>query len=286
MNISKAIIPVAGYGTRMLPAAKAIPKEMLPIVDRPTIQYVVEEAAAGGLRDVLLVTARNKRAIEDHFDRDGELESLLASTSREHLLDSVNVLAEKVRIHSTRQRKPKGLGDAVLQGKGFVGEEPFMVLLGDAIFSGDVLPVAQLVAAAKKFDTPVIGLEEVATDKVDRYGIVSGKQILEGVYQIDGLVEKPKAGQSASRLAIAARYILTPDIFDCLEKTKPGAGGEIQLTDAIAMLLAHRPIHGVVLNSRRHDIGNPIDWLKTNLIFARRDEQIWKQLGPLLESLK
>jgi UTP--glucose-1-phosphate uridylyltransferase len=269
----------------MLPAAKAVPKEMLPVLDRPTIQYVVEEAAGAGIDDVLLVTARDKRAIEDHFDRNAELEERLAAKNKQGLLASVSELAGRVSIHSVRQAEQRGLGDAVNCARDHVGKEPFLCLLGDTIFSGDMTPSRQLVDAYTKLGTAIIGLEEVPLEKVSRYGIVAGQMIGEGLMRLSTLVEKPSPQAAPSRLAIAARYILTPAVFDCLDRTPSGAGGEIQLTDALRLLLEREPIHGVVLSGKRHDIGNPVDWLKTNLVFASRDPKLWEQLSPLLSSL-
>jgi len=283
--IKKALIPAAGFGTRMLPAAKAIPKEMLPVLDRPTIQYVVEEAAAAGIDDVLLVVSRDKKAVEDHFDRHPELEQRLAAGGKSALVESITKLVEKVRVHSTRQMEQKGLGHAVLQGRQHVGDQPFLCLLGDTIFSGAHAPAEQLIAAYNQHKTTIIGLEEVAPEKVERYGIVGGKMLNDGIFQIDTLVEKPKASEAPSRFAIAARYVLTPDIFDCIDRTPKGKGGEIQLTDAIKLQLERGPIHGVVLKAKRHDIGNPIDWLKTNLVYAAKDAATWQQIKPLLAEL-
>ena len=283
--ITKAVIPAAGFGTRMLPAAKAIPKEMLPVLDKPTVQYVVEEAAAAGVEDVLLVVSRDKKAVEDHFDRHPELEARLKAGGKEAVLSSLAAIAAKVRVHTTRQAEQRGLGDAVYQAKHHVGDHAFLCLLGDTIFSGQPTPAEQLSAAYARFGTTVIGLEQVAPDKVERYGIVGGVMLDAGTIRIDTLVEKPKIEAAPSNLAIAARYVLTPDVFDCIERTPPGKGGEIQLTDAIKLQLERGPIHGVVLRGRRHDIGNPIDWLKTNLIYAQRDAATWAQVLPLLREL-
>lgn len=285
MQVSKAVIPAAGFGTRMLPAAKAVPKELLPVLDRPTIQYVIEEAASAGVNDVLLVSGRGKGAIEDHFDRHGELEERLRAGGKEGLLKSVNELVKRVKIHAVRQPEQRGLGDAVNQARAHVCDQPFMCLLGDTIFSGDELPTTQLINAARKLGTAVIGLEEVAPEKVERYGIVGGQMIDAGTIKIDTLVEKPPRDKAPSRFAIAARYVLTPAIFDCLDQTSPGKGGEIQLTDAIKLLLQREAVHGVVLKGRRHDIGNPVDWLKTNLLFASRDRALWEQIKPMLEQM-
>jgi UTP--glucose-1-phosphate uridylyltransferase len=283
--LRKAVIPAAGFGTRMLPAAKAIPKEMLPVLDLPTIQYVVQECADASLEDVLLVTSRDKKAVEDHFDAHAELESRLAAGGKSGLLQSLAELSAKLKVHATRQPTQRGLGDAVAQARHHVGDEPFVCLLGDTIFSGDVSPATQLVAAHRTLGGSIIGLEEVAAEKVERYGIVGGVEVSPGVLKLDTLVEKPKREQAPSRYAIAARYVLSPRIFSCLSRTTPGKGGEIQLTDAIKLLLSEEPVHGVVLKAKRHDIGNPIDWLKTNLLFASRRAEMWTQLEPLLRSL-
>lgn len=268
----------------MLPAAKAIPKEMLPVLDKPTIQYVVEEAASAGVKDLLLVVSRDKKAVEDHFDRHPELEARLLAGKKEALLASLATLAGKLRIHTTRQAEQLGLGHAVLQGREHVGRDPFLCMLGDTIFSGES-PAQQLVDAYNRFGTSIIGLEEVPMEKVERYGVVGGDKLDAGTIRINTLVEKPKASEAPSNLAIAARYILTPDIFSCLDRTPRGKGNEIQLTDAIKIQLESGPIHGVILKGKRHDIGNPIDWLKTNLIYARRDAETWKLIEPLVKQL-
>jgi UTP--glucose-1-phosphate uridylyltransferase len=284
MDIRKAVIPAAGFGTRMLPAAKAIPKEMLPVLDKPVIQYVIEEAGAAGLDDVLLVTSLGKPAIEEHFRRNPELEGRLRQGGRDAILDSVNQVIERVRLHSVFQEPPRGLGDAVRQARAHVGAEPFVCLLGDTIFTGDP-PAAQLVDAYREFGTSVIGLEEVAPEKVSRYGIVGGVNVREGILRLDRFVEKPAPDAAPSRFAIAARYLLTPAIFDALDQTTAGKGGEVQLTDALQLLAARERVHGVILRGSRHDIGNPIDWLKTNLLFASRDKSVWPALAPLVRQL-
>ncbi len=285
MTISKAVIPAAGFGTRMLPAAKAVPKELLPILDRPTIQYVVEEAAAAGISDVLLITSRGKGTIEDHFDRHGELEARLAAGKKQSLLASLAELTSRVTIHATRQGEQRGLGHAVMMARAHTGNEPFLCMLGDTIFSGGEPPAAQLLAAYERVGTSVIGLEEVAAEKVSRYGIVGGAAVGDGLIRVDALVEKPSPESAPSRMAIAARYVLSPRIHECLAETPPGKGGEIQLTDAIQILLKREAVHGVVLSSKRHDIGNPVDWLKTNLVYAARDPKVWGEIAPLLREL-
>jgi UTP--glucose-1-phosphate uridylyltransferase len=285
MPIQKAVIPAAGFGTRMLPAAKAVPKELLPVLDRPTIQYVVEECAAAAVRDVVLITSPHKPAILQHFQRDLRLGERLAAGGKSALLESINRLIDALKFHEVHQIEQRGLGDAVAQTRKHVGNEPFLCLLGDTIFSGDTPPAVQLRDAYAKLGTSVIGLEEVAPEKVERYGIVGGQPMGDGIYKLNALVEKPSRESAPSRLAIAARYVLSPRIFECLAETKPGKGGEIQLTDAMKLLLAREPIHGVVLKAKRHDIGNPIDWLTTNLVFAARDPELWKQIAPLAKEL-
>ena len=283
-SIHKAVIPAAGFGTRMLPAAKAVPKEMLPVLDKPVIQYVVEEAAAAKLDDVLLITSRGKSALEDHFRRSAALEERLRQGGRDALLDSINRIIQRVKIHSVYQDLPRGLGDAVRQARSQVGDEPFLCLLGDTIFSGDV-PAAQLVESYLQLGSSIIGLEEVPPEKVNRYGIVGGVQVREGVFRLDRFVEKPAPDAAPSRFAIAARYLLTPAIFEAIDQTVTGTNGEVQLTDALQILSSHQPVHGVVLRGKRHDIGNPIDWLKTNLFFASRDASVWSAIAPLVEEL-
>jgi UTP--glucose-1-phosphate uridylyltransferase len=283
--LHKAVIPAAGLGTRMLPAAKVVPKELLPIVDRPTIQYVVEECAGAGIDDALLITSRSKRAVEDHFERDAELEQRLAAGNRAQLLASIADLAARVKVHSVSQPEQRGLGDAVHQARRHIGNDPFVCLLGDTIFRGDPSPAQQLASVYRRLGTALIGLEEVPIERVERYGIVGGTMIEPGIIRIQTLVEKPARDAAPSRFAIAARYVLTPAIFECLDQTRPGKGGEIQLTDAMRLLLDREPIHGVVLSARRHDIGNPVDWLKTNLVYARHDRALWEELAPLLREL-
>lgn len=285
MSVTKAVIPAAGLGTRMLPAAKAVPKELLPVLDKPTIQYVVEEAAAGGIRDVLLISSPAKRAIEQHFQSNPTLEKRLGTGPKAALLESIRQLIGKVTVHAVDQLEQRGLGDAVRHARDFVGGDYFLCMLGDAIFSGDLPPAKQLIDAQVEFGGSVIGVEEVPAEKVERYGVVGGSEIRPGVMRIDRVVEKPPRESAPSRFAIAARYVLSPAIFECLERTQPGTGGEIQLTDAIAQLLEREPVHAVVLNNRRHDIGSPVDWLRTNLIFAARDEKLWAQIAPLLREL-
>lgn len=280
-----AVIPAAGFGTRMLPAAKSVPKEMLPVLDRPTIQRVVQEAVDAGVDDVLLVTARDKRAIEDHFDRSPELEWRLDRAGRRDLLASIDALMARAKVHATRQPEQLGLGDAVRQARAHVGNRPFLCLLGDAVFRGGVLPSSQLARAYARLRASVIGVERVPADRVSRYGIVAGDEVAPGVLRVRTLVEKPSPESSPGDLAIAARYALSPAIFDCIDRVAPGAGGEIQLTDALRLLLDREPVYAVVLESKRHDIGNPVDWLAANLAFAADDPATWNALLPTLRAL-
>ena len=284
--IRKSVIPAAGFGTRMLPAAKSVPKEMLPVLDKPVIQYVFEELVDAGIEDVCLVVSGDKKAVEDHFDRHGELERRLEEKGRGDWLQSVKRLREAAALFSVRQREQLGLGHAVLQAKRHVGDEPFLCLLGDTIFSGDVSPTRQLLDAHDKLGGSVIGLERVGRDKVSKYGIAGGAMLDDATMRIDTLVEKPAENDAPSDLAIAARYVLSPTLFALLEETKPGAGGEIQLTDALRELCRREPVYGVVLEAARHDIGDPTEWLRTNLIFASRDAALWDALRPTLDALR
>ena len=288
--IRKAVIPAAGFGTRMLPAAKSVPKEMLPVLNRPTIQYVAEELVSAGVADVCLVVSGDKKAVEDHFGRHAELERRLEEKGHGDWLSDVNRLRESATFFSVRQHEQLGLGHAVLQAKTHVGDEPFLCLLGDTIFSGEPSPSQQLIDAHARLsddneNVSVIGLERVPRDKVGRYGIVGGDALDDATLRVRTLVEKPDPDNAPSDLAVAARYALSPTLFGLLKETKPGAGGEIQLTDALRRLAEREAVYGVLLEARRHDIGNPLDWLETNLIFAARDPELWAKLLPTLETL-
>ena len=265
----KAVIPAAGLGTRFLPATKAQPKEMLPVYDKPTIQYVIEESVNSGVDDILIVTGKGKRSIEDHFDRSFELEHHLKTKGKEDFLKEISYISELADIHFIRQKKQKGLGDAIYCAKKHVGDDPFVVMLGDTITKDTVPCTKQLIDIYKKYGKSVIALEEVPDEKVERYGIIGGEEIEPNIYQIDKLVEKPPLRVAPSNLAIMGRYVLTPDIFDCIENVEPGYGGEIQLTDALSKL---DEIYGQVFKGQSFDIGNRIDWLKTSLKFALEDE--------------
>lgn len=266
----KAVIPAAGLGTRFLPATKAQPKEMLPVYDKPTIQYVIEEAVESGVDDILIITGKGKRSIEDHFDRAFELEYILQEKGKFEYLEEVKEITDLADIHFIRQKKQKGLGDAIYWAKKHVGAEPFVVMLGDTITKAKVPCTKQLIDLYVKYGKSAIAVEPVPDEKVERYGIIDGTEVEKNVYKINRLVEKPALKDAPSNLAIMGRYVLTPDIFEHIENTEPGVGGEIQLTDALSKLDS---IYGQVFTGESYDIGNRIDWLKTSLKFAMNDPE-------------
>ena len=268
MKIRKAVIPAAGLGVRFLPATKAQPKEMLPIVDKPTIQYIVEEAVASGIEDILLITGKNKRAIEDHFDRSPELETTLMEKGKSGLLDLVRDISEMVDIHYIRQKEPKGLGHAVYCARKFIGDEPFAVLLGDDVIRSEVPCLKQLMNLYEETGASVVGVQEVLEEDVSKYGILSAENVRDGVFRIRDLVEKPSPGNAPSRLGIMGRYIITPRVFDILAETGPGAGGEIQLTDALRVLCHEEPMYGLNFSGQRFDVGDKLGYLKAMVEFA------------------
>ena len=266
----KAVIPAAGLGTRFLPATKAQPKEMLPVYDKPTIQYVIEEAVESGVDDILIITGKGKRSIEDHFDRAFELEYILQEKGKFEYLEEVKEITDLADIHFIRQKKQKGLGDAIHWAKKHVGAEPFVVMLGDTITKAEVPCTKQLIDLYVKYGKSAIAVEPVPDERVERYGIIDGTEVEKNVYKINRLVEKPALKDAPSNLAIMGRYVLTPDIFEHIENTEPGVGGEIQLTDALSQLDS---IYGQVFTGESYDIGNRIDWLKTSLKFAMNDPE-------------
>ncbi|MBS3956550.1 MAG: UTP--glucose-1-phosphate uridylyltransferase GalU [Clostridiales bacterium] len=269
----KAIIPAAGLGTRFLPVTKSQPKEMLPVVDKPVIQYVVEEAVAAGAGEILLVTGRGKRAIEDHFDRSIELEELLESSGDTTKLRQVRLISDLAEVFYVRQKKPKGLGHAVGCGAPFTADEPFFVMLGDVIVpDNSCLP--QLSKVHARYGGSVIAVEEVAPELVSRYGVIAGTEVEPGVYKLTDLVEKPPANEAPSNLAIFGRYLLTPRLMELLPGTKPGRGGEIQLTDAIRELLREQEVFAVKMESRGYDTGNVLSWLEANVALALEREEL------------
>lgn len=284
-KIKKAVIPAAGLGTRFLPATKAQPKEMLPIVDKPAIQFIIEEAIQSGIEEILIITGRNKRAIEDHFDRAVELELTLKAQGKYDLLGLVEELSE-VSIHYIRQKEAKGLGHAVLCAKQFVGNEPFAVLLGDDIIDANVPCLRQLMDAYDDYPGSILGVQEVPQDKVTSYGIVKPEPVNENIWRAVDLVEKPAVEEAPSQLAVLGRYIIEPEIFYLLEDTPPGRGGEIQLTDALRRLAAFKPVYAYNFEGRRYDIGDKQGYLEATVEYAlKRPELRDKFLRYLLKTV-
>lgn len=283
-DIRKVVIPVAGWGTRSLPATKNIPKEMLPIYNKPVIQYVVEEAQRAHIKDVIFVTNRDKNVIEDHFDHNLQLEDLLERSGKLDKLEEVRRVAEMVNILSVRQKRQLGLGHAVLCARELVGDEPFAVMVGDDLMFSGVPGIGQLIEVAMAEKMPVIGVMEVPWEKVSRYGIIDGEEVALGVYRVRDMVEKPKREDAPSRMAIVGRYVLTPDIFDYLEKVKPGHGGEIQLTDALQAMAKDRGMMAVRMAGMRFDAGDWAEFLSANIYFALQDESLRYELLGLLKN--
>ncbi|VYU31737.1 UTP--glucose-1-phosphate uridylyltransferase GalU [Clostridium tertium] len=273
MKVRKAIIPAAGLGTRFLPATKAQPKEMLPIVDKPTIQYIIEEAVASGIEEILIITGRNKKCIEDHFDKSVELEMELEKNHKEDLLELVRDISDMVDIHYIRQKEPKGLGHAILCARAFVGNEPFAVLLGDDVVDSEVPCLKQLMDCYKEYKTSILGVQTVNKEDVNKYGIVDGIHIEDRVYKVKKLVEKPAVEEAPSNVAILGRYIITPQIFEVLKNTAPGKGGEIQLTDALQTLIDSEAMYAYNFEGRRYDVGDKLGFLQATVEFAlKRDD--------------
>ncbi|WP_018086327.1 UTP--glucose-1-phosphate uridylyltransferase GalU [Desulfurispora thermophila] len=285
MKIRKAIIPAAGLGVRFLPATKAQPKEMLPIVDKPTIQYIIEEAVNSGIEDILIITGRHKRAIEDHFDKSPDLEAHLSSKSKWDLLDIVRQISEMAEICYVRQKEPLGLGHAVYCARKYVGDEPFAVLLGDDVIASPVPCLRQMLDLYDETGASVIAVQEVAPSDVSKYGILDAVPERSRVYRVRDLVEKPPADQAPSRLAIMGRYVLTPRIFDILAETRPGAGGEIQLTDALRGLVREQPMYGLAYHGKRYDVGDKLGYLQATVEFALQREDLGEQFRQYLQEL-
>lgn len=284
-KIRKAVIPAAGYGTRFLPATKATPKEMLPIVDTPTIQFIVEEALNSGIEDILIVSGHGKRAIEDHFDSAPTLEAELRKKGKLDLLAMVEETAN-IRIHYIRQRYMKGLGDAILCAKAFMGEEPFAVLLGDDVVYNPQKPaLRQLIDVYEKTGSSVLGCQMVPEDQVSSYGIVAGEPVGERLVRVTDMVEKPAKEEAPSRLAVLGRYVITPEIFTLLENTKPGKGGEIQLTDALKALAMKQFIYAYDFEGRRYDLGDKLGFLQATIEFALRREDIGDAFRAYLKEI-
>lgn len=285
-KIRKAIIPAAGLGTRFLPATKAQPKEMLPIVDKPTLQYIIEECVASGIEEILIITGRNKKSIEDHFDRSVELEMELEKSGKQEMLEMVREISDMVNIHFIRQKEPKGLGHAILCAKTFVGNEPFAVLLGDDVVYNDEKPcLKQLIDCYGEYKTSVLGVQTVDPNDVNKYGIVGGIHIEDRVYKVKNLVEKPSIEESPSNVAILGRYIITPRIFEILEETKPGKGGEIQLTDALLQLVKEEAMYAYDFEGRRYDVGDKLGFLQATVEYALRKPELREGFIEYLKSL-
>jgi UTP--glucose-1-phosphate uridylyltransferase len=283
MSVKKAVIPAAGLGTRFLPATKAQPKEMLPLVDKPAIQYIVEEARESGIESILIVTGRGKRAIEDHFDNAPELEFFLRQKGQEDLAEEVRRVSELLSIHYVRQKEPKGLGHAVLCAKEFVGDEYFAVLLGDDVFFSEVPALRQLISLYEEMKGSVIGVIQVEKDEVSRYGIIEGIPLREGLFKVKSLVEKPSPQEAPSNLAIVGRYVLSPSVFEILKETKPGKGGEIQLTDALNVLCKDEPLYALILKGKRFDVGEKLGYMIAQVELALNHPEIKE---PFLRYLK
>jgi UTP--glucose-1-phosphate uridylyltransferase len=285
-KIRKAVFPAAGLGTRFLPATKASPKEMLPLVDKPLIQYVVEEAVASGIESVIIVTGRGKSAIEDHFDVSFELESLLRERGRGEDLLRVRAISEMVRVSYVRQQEALGLGHAILQARDLVGDEPFAVMLSDDIIDAETPVLRQLIDVYEKYDAPVVGTMRIEGEAISRFGVLDADEVEDGVYRIKNMVEKPPAYEAPSDLAIIGRYVLTPDIFAEIEQTKPGAVGEIQITDAMRALLKKRDFYAVRFEGIRYDAGDKLGFLIATVEFALKHPDLAAEFREYLRSLK
>ncbi len=280
------MIPAAGMGTRFLPATKAQPKEMLPIVDKPTIQYVIEEAAAAGIEDILIITGRNKRAIEDHFDRSIELELMLREKEKHDELKKIQQISDLANIFYIRQKEPLGLGHAVLCARQFIGNEPFAVLLGDDVVHAAVPCIAQMVAVYEQKENTVLGVQQVGWNNVHKYGIVDAGSSDGSLVRVKQLSEKPSRGEAKSDLAVLGRYIIDPQIFSILEATAPGSGGEIQLTDALNTLAKEQPVWAYTFEGRRYDVGDRLGFLEATIEYALRREDLAAELKAFLANLK
>lgn len=283
MKVKKAVIPAAGFGTRFLPATKVVPKELLPIVDKPTIQYIMEEVASAGIEEVILITGREKGSIEDHFDTSTELENHLRKKGRNDLLKIVQEIAEMVTLVSVRQKEPLGLGHAILCAKKVVGKEPFAVLLGDDLIDAKVPCIRQMMEIYQEMEGGLLAIQKVPKRETHLYGIIKGKKVVDRVYSVEEMVEKPEPGKAPSNLAIIGRYILPPQIFDVLEKVQPDRRGEIQLTDGLRELRREVPIYGYEFFGDRYDAGDKFGYLQANLSFGLRHPEIGPKLKKYLK---
>lgn len=285
MEVRKAIIPAAGLGTRFLPATKAQPKEMLPIVDKPTLQYIIEEAVNSGIEEILIITGRNKSSIENHFDKSVELELELEKKGKEDLLRQVREISNLVNIHYIRQKEPKGLGHAIYCAKSFIGNEPFAVLLGDDIVDGNPPCLKQMIEMYNQYKVTILGVQEVPTEDVNKYGIVQGNLIEDRVYKVKDLIEKPSVEEAPSNIAILGRYIINAEIFSILEHTKPGKGGEIQLTDALRELATKEAMYAYKFKGKRYDVGDKLGFLQATVEFALKRDDLRKDFLKYLADI-
>ncbi|NMB33623.1 MAG: UTP--glucose-1-phosphate uridylyltransferase GalU [Clostridium sp.] len=285
MKVRKAIIPAAGLGTRFLPATKAQPKEMLPIVDKPTIQYIVEEAIKSGIENIIIISGRSKRAIEDHFDKSYELEQELKNKGQDELLKQVKDISNLADIHYIRQKEARGLGHAIHCAKSFIGNEPFAVLLGDDIVDSKTPCIKQLMDVYNEYKTTVLGVQQVLKEDVSKYGIVGGRLVDDKVYKVKDLVEKPDQKDAPSNIAILGRYIITPQIFEHLEKIKPGKGGEIQLTDALKSLIQQEAMYAYEFTGKRYDVGNKLGFLQATVEFALERDELKEDFREYLKTM-
>ncbi len=285
-TVRKAIFPAAGLGTRFLPATKASPKEMLPLVDKPLIQYSVEEAVASGCESLLIITGREKSSIENHFDISFELEQTLKEKGKDKMFEQVRAISDIARISYTRQKQALGLGHAIYQAKDFVGDEPFAALLADDVVDAEKPALKQMIEVFEKYQAPVIATMQVAGEAISRFGVIDADEVEPGVFKIKDMVEKPAFADAPSDLAIIGRYIFTPDIFDAIERTTPGAGGEIQITDAMRLLLKDRPFYAVKLEGVRHDAGDKLGFLIATVEYALKREDLGTEFREYLKGLE
>ncbi len=284
-KVRKAVFPAAGLGTRFLPATKASPKEMLPLVDKPLIQYAVEEAVASGIESILIITGRDKSAIENHFDISFELEQLLREKGKADTFELVRAISDIAQLSYTRQKQALGLGHAIYQAKDFAGSEPFAALLADDVIDAETPALQQMMRVFEKYDAPVIATMQVAGEAISRFGVIDAEEVEPGVFRIKDLVEKPAFAEAPSDLAIIGRYIFTPDIFAAIEATEPGTGGEIQITDAMRILLKDRPLYAVKLEGTRHDAGDKLGFLIATVEFALKREDLAEDFKAYLRGL-
>ena len=285
MKVKKAVIPAAGLGTRFLPATKAQPKEMLPIVDKPAIQYIVEEAVQSGIEDIIIITGKHKKSIADHFDRNVELEMALKEKQKAELLEIVEDISSMIDIHYVRQKEPKGLGHAIYCARTFIGNDPFAVLLGDDIVVSDKPVIQQMAEIYEKEENPIIGVQKVPHVDISKYGVVKYSSSKDRLYEVEELIEKPPVEEAPSDLAIMGRYIITPDIIEILANTKPGKGGEIQLTDALNELAHRRKVQAYQFEGDRYDVGSKLGFLQATVDFALNRGELGDKLRKYLEKI-